>query len=159
MANNNFQSSCPNGSLKDKLTDTMHSEHIFAAYLEPFNELEPLRLSVLKVLRRLPEVILQDFLDDSQFRVSLDDFEPEKGRTVIMPELGPDGSSRCVVLKPKLAFSPEPFALYIIAHEFAHAYLRNGGWGSITDREEAADALAEAWGFARVDYPWRQLGF
>jgi hypothetical protein len=133
----------------------MQSEIIFSAYLEPFRELEPLRQSVLKVLMQLPELILQDFLADPQFRVSLDEFEPGKGRTVLMPELGPDGTSRCVVLKPKLAFSPEPFALYIIAHEFAHAYLRNGGWGTITDREEAADALAETWGFARVEYPWR----
>jgi hypothetical protein len=133
----------------------MHCEHLFATYLEPFKELEPLRQSVLKVLSRLPSAILQDFLEDSQFRVSLDEFEPGKGRTVLMPELGPNGTSRCVVLKPKLARSPEPFALYIIAHEFAHAYLHNGGWGSITDREEAADALAATWGFARVEYPWR----
>lgn len=136
----------------------MQYEHIFSAYLEPFKELEPLRKSVLKVLIQLPDTVLQDFLDDAQFRVSLDEFEPGKGRTVWMPDLGPDGTSRCVVLKPKLAHSPEPFALYIIAHEFAHAYLRNGGWGAITDREEAADALAEAWGFARVAYPW-PIGF
>ena len=38
-------------------------------------------------------------------------------------------------------------AKYIIAHEFAHAFLRNGGWGEITDAEEAADALAASWGF------------
>ena len=133
----------------------MKSELVFAAYLEPFREHEPLRRSVLKVLNQLPEVIIQDFLADPQFRVSLDEFEPGKGRTVWMPALGPNGTSRCVVLKPKLSISPEPFALYIIAHEFAHAYLRNGGWGPITDREEAADALAETWGFARVEYPWR----
>lgn len=130
-------------------------EQEFAAYLEPFKDLEPLRQAVLKVLQCLPDAILNDFLQDPQFRVSLDDFEPGKGRTVRMPELGVDGTSRCVVLKPKLARGPEPFALYIVAHEFAHAYLRNGGWGSITDREEAADALAATWGFARVEYPWQ----
>ena len=63
---------------------------------------------------------------------------------------GPVGSSsRCVVLRPRLADCPEAFAYYVIAHEFAHAYLRNGGWGEITDIEEAADALAESWGFRR----------
>ena len=50
-------------------------------------------------------------------------------------------ASRCVVLKPKLATCSEAFAWYVIAHEFAHAFLRNGGWGEIKDREEAADAV------------------
>ena len=67
-----------------------------------------------------------------------------------MPDLGPDGSSRCVVLKPRLETSSEKFALYIIAHEFAHAYLRNGGCSQFDDREDAADALAARWGFAPV---------
>jgi hypothetical protein len=52
-----------------------------------------------------------------------------------------------VVLRPKLERASESFAKYIIAHEFAHAFLRNGGWGKITDVEEAADALAASWGF------------
>ena len=43
---------------------------------------------------------------------------------------------------------------YVIAHEFAHAYLRNGGWGEILDREEAADALAAHWGFPRPAGPF-----
>ena len=55
--------------------------------------------------------------------------------------------SRCVVLRPKLEVASESFANYVIAHEFAHAFLRNGGWGEITDVEEAADALAASWGF------------
>ena len=39
---------------------------------------------------------------------------------------------------------------YVIAHELAHAVLRNGGrWGS-DDPEEAADALAAQWGFAKL---------
>ena len=67
-----------------------------------------------------------------------------------MPTPGPTGeSSRCVVLRPKLADCSEAFAYYVIAHEFAHAYLRNGGWGNISDVEEAADALAASWGFRR----------
>jgi signal-transduction protein with cAMP-binding, CBS, and nucleotidyltransferase domain len=39
--------------------------------------------------------------------------------------------------------------LYIIAHELAHAYLRNGGWGDLADPEASADALAASWGFIR----------
>ena len=61
--------------------------------------------------------------------------------------------SRCVVLRRKLEHASEDFALYVIAHEFAHAYLRNGGWGEITDIEEAADALAASWGFKRPLFP------
>jgi len=44
------------------------------------------------------------------------------------------------------------FVRYIVAHEFAHAWLRNGGWGEIADREEAADAVAASWGYAKVPY-------
>lgn len=92
----------------------------------------------------------QDFLGDHRFRVELDNYEPGKGWTLFMPTPGPDGGgSRCVVLKPKLDAASEAFAQYVIAHEFAHAFLRNGGWGEITDVEEAADALAATWGFCR----------
>ena len=63
---------------------------------------------------------------------------------------GPGGNgSRCVVLKRRLANCLEAFAYYVIAHELAHAYLRNGGWGEIEDAEAAADALAASWGFVR----------
>jgi len=54
-----------------------------------------------------------------------------------------------VVLKPRLSMCEEAFAHYVIAHEFAHAYLRNGPWGNIFDPEDAADALAASWGFPR----------
>ena len=56
-----------------------------------------------------------------------------------------------MVLKPGLNDCAEQFALYIIAHELAHAHLRNGGYGEITDAEAAADFLATHWGFARPD--------
>ena len=103
---------------------------------------------VLDVLCQLPREIQDDLLNDPHFRISVDDCEPGQGRVVRMPALNPNGSeSRCVVLKPRLAISRIEFAHYIIAHEFAHAFLRNGGWGEITDREQAADALAASWGF------------
>ncbi|MSR56278.1 MAG: hypothetical protein EXS05_01215 [Planctomycetaceae bacterium] len=123
---------------------------MFSTYLEAFVELEPLRCRVLSVLNELPEVVQRDFLDDPRFRVTLENFVPGQGWTLWMACPGPVGSSsRCVVLRPRLAHCSEAFALYVIAHEFAHAYLRNGGWGEITDVEEAADALAATWGFVR----------
>jgi len=70
----------------------------------------------------------------------------------MLAQPGTSGSSRCVVLKPRLEKCSEKFCCYIIAHELAHAYLNNGGWGEITDREEAADALAASWGFEKAPY-------
>lgn len=123
---------------------------MFSAYLEPFSQLEQLRVRVLTVLTRLPEDVQRDFLDDPRFRVTLENFVPGQGWSLWMATPGPVGAgSRCVVLRPRLAHSSEAFAHYVIAHEFAHAFLRNGGWGEITDVEEAADALAATWGFIR----------
>lgn len=96
----------------------------------------------------------QDFLADPFFRVAVDDCEPGQGRRVVMPLLSPVGTSRCVVLKPRLEKCSDKFACYIIAHEFAHAFLRNGGWGEIMDREDAADALAASWGYPKAAYEW-----
>jgi hypothetical protein len=123
---------------------------IFAAYLEAFNDCQPLRQRVLKVLTELPEPVQRDFLDDPRFRVTLCNFVPGKGWTLLMdaPDSS-DSTSRCVVLRPRLADASEAFACYVIAHEFAHAYLRNGPWGEILDVEQAADALAASWGFSR----------
>jgi hypothetical protein len=105
---------------------------------------------VLAVLTALPTEVQRDFLDDPRFRVALEDFVPGRGWSLWMESPGPIGSgSRCVVLRPRLAHCSEAFAHYVIAHEFAHAYLRNGGWGEITDVEEAADALAASWGYRR----------
>lgn len=104
------------------------------------------------MLQRLPIDVREDFLTDPTFRISLDDCEPGRGRTVMMAPLGPGGYSRCVVLKPRLEKCSAAFAQYIVAHEFAHAWLHNGGWGEITDREEAADAVAASWGFPKVAF-------
>lgn len=123
---------------------------IFACYLEPFADCEPLRERVQKVLTALPEVVQRDFLDDPRFQVTLCNFEPGKGWTLLLDSPG-ESMSRCVVLRPRLAHSSEAFACYVIAHEFAHAYLRNGGWGEISDVEQAADALAASWGFRRPE--------
>lgn len=124
---------------------------MFIEYLKPFIELEALRQRVLDVLIALPNEIQRDFLEDPLFQIALDDFIPGEGRTVRMasPVPGHNGS-RCVVLKPRLADCSKVFAHYIIAHELAHAYLRNGGWNDIHDPEDAADALAASWGFPKT---------
>jgi len=102
------------------------------------------------VLTALPTNVQKDFVDDPRFGVAIDNFEPGKGWSLWFPVPGPPGQgSRCVVLRPKLDSMSAPFANYVIAHEFAHAFLHNGGWGDITDPEDAADALAASWGFCR----------
>ena len=122
----------------------------FAAYLEPFSRHPELQRRVLHVLHSLPPEVQQDFLVDPRFRVEIDNYVPGVGWSFWMPPPGVDGQgSRCVILRSKLAEATESFAFYVIAHEFAHAFLRNGGWGEITDIEEAADALAASWGFVR----------
>ena len=123
---------------------------MFSAYLEPFADCEPLQHRLLNVLNALPDSVIRDFVDDHRFRVTMDQVVPGKGRTVLLASPGLVGKgSRCVVLKRRLADRSEAFACYVIAHEFAHAHLRNGGWGNITDVEDAADALAASWGFHR----------
>lgn len=123
---------------------------MFAAYLHAFTDHPPLAERVFHVLESLPNEVQRDFLDDPRFRMALETHIPGVGWSVMLPSLGPLGSdSRCVVLRAKLATCSLAFAHYVIAHELAHAYLRNGPWGTITDHEAAADALAAHWGFAR----------
>ena len=127
---------------------TAEFEKRFNELVKAFASDSPLRVRTLYVLGHLPADIQDDFLNDAYFQITLDNCEPGQGRIVMMPAMNPaGGESRCVVLKPRLATCNEAYAHYIIAHEFAHAVLRNGGWGQITDREEAADALAASWGF------------
>lgn len=126
---------------------TNSPESDFSVYLQPFADYPLLKARISRVLNTLPENVLKDFLGDSRFRVTLET-RTGKGWSLWMPVPGPVGSeSRCVVLRERLDDATEEFACYVIAHEFAHAYLRNGGWGEITDREEAADALAASWGY------------
>lgn len=125
-----------------------------AVLLQSFSEHPQLQARVSIVLFRLPELILSDFVDDPAFHITLEDYSLQQGWKLFMACPSTTNSvSRCVVLRRKLEDASEEFAHYIIAHEFAHAYLRNGGWGEITDIEEAADALAASWGFRRPAFP------
>lgn len=123
---------------------------MFRALLAPFEHHRQLRQRVANVLHALPPSVQEDFLSDATFRVTLEDYSPQTGWRIFMACPSPEQKmTRCVVLRGKLEQADESFATYVIAHEFAHAYLRNGGWGEITDIEMAADALAASWGFAR----------
>ena len=132
------------------------SQTKFDHYLVDFQELSRLRERLLHVLQAIPEDVQRDFLSDDRFSIAVDNYERGKGSTVFMAAPGGHGQqSRSVVLKPLLNDCSNEFAYYVIAHEFAHAFLRNGPWGEITDVEDAADGLAAHWGFRRPnDTPW-----
>ena len=134
----------------------MAGSAIFTTYLEAFSEYQALQQRVLHVLNALPPEVQHDFLSDDRFSVSLDNYSPGKGSTVFMAiPVAAGEPSRSVVLRRRLDDCAEEFAHYVIAHEFAHAYLRNGPWGRYTDVEDAADALADSWGFPRPSRtPW-----
>ncbi len=120
------------------------------ALLQAFAPEDPLRGRVATVLRSLPADVQADFGDDPRFQIIPMTIHRQGGSKFYLALPSPDGlGSRCVVLKPHLATCPEPFGLYVIAHELAHAFLRNGSWNGVIDREDAADALAAHWGFAR----------
>jgi hypothetical protein len=111
--------------------------------------LEPsLRTHVAAVCAALPPHVLSDFITDASF--TLYDYEPTLLPAHI-PLRSPSGKgpSRCVVLKRTLRRRPEDFIRWVIAHELAHAHLRNAGRHEGEDPEHAADSLAADWGFPR----------
>ncbi len=113
-------------------------------------EVPSLQSRVAAVLHSLPHFVQVDFSSDPTFQITLEEYSPSSGWTLFMAFPSTKTTiSRCVVLRRRLAQASADFAKYVIAHEFAHAFLRNGGWGEITDIEEAADALAASWGFVR----------
>ncbi len=114
--------------------------------LVSFDLTDPLRDRLYLVLAALPSEVQRDFIEDDRFCIR--PLSREKSCETLLALPAPDGSgSRCVVLKKRLASCSQAFGLYVIAHELAHAYLRNGSWQQFTDPEEAADALAASWGF------------
>ena len=104
---------------------------------------------VADVVATLPDSVRQDLLEDPSFRLS--DYEPGPGVVAHVPVGVPvrRRASRSVVLKRTLRHRPAAFVRYVIAHELAHAHLRNGGRWPGDDPEHAADALAAQWGFPR----------
>jgi len=108
-----------------------------------------LRGHVETVMVRLPDHVRDDFLGDPAF--VLCDYEPAAGAMTLVP-VGPprrNAAGRSVVLKRTLRRRPDAFVRYVIAHELAHAHLRNEGRYPGEDPERAADALAAEWGYPR----------
>jgi hypothetical protein len=118
------------------------------AFLGAFQLDELLRAHTAVVLTALPDHVLEDLTDDPRFMLA--DYDPTPGLMAHILVRAPGKSaSRSVVLKRTLRHRPREFALYVIAHELAHAHLRNSGRFPGEDPERAADALAAEWGFPR----------
>lgn len=108
-----------------------------------------LRGHVGDVLATMPGGVVAGLIGDPSF--TLCDYEPIPGAMLLVP-VGPPRPSaggRSVVLKRTLRRRPVPFIRYVIAHELAHAHLRNAGRWPGDDPERAADALAAKWGHPR----------
>jgi len=102
---------------------------------------------VRHVVDRLPTDVKVDLLDDPEFSICEVDWPSLNGMRIHvgMPAFG--RATRSVVLKRRLRQRSANFTRYIIAHELAHAFLRNEGRHADEDPEFAADALAAEWGF------------
>jgi hypothetical protein len=103
------------------------------------------------VLAALPRDVREDFIGDPGFVMC--DYEPGVGVVVCVPvKLGGGARrrpARSVVLKRTLRRRPANFIRWVIAHELAHAHLRNAGRYDGEDPEHAADSLAADWGFPK----------
>jgi len=120
------------------------------SWLRPFALDERLHVHTAEVVASLPPKVREDFMGDPAF--SMCDYEPGPGVVFHVPVRFPAaerGPGRAVVLKRTLRSRPETFVRWVIAHELAHAHLRNAGRWPGDDPEHAADALAEGWGFPR----------
>jgi len=118
-------------------------------WLDQFDLHPTLLPHVRAVVDALPEDVQRDLMHDPAFVIC--DYEPDPGKTFQVPvgSLGVNGSSRSVVLKRTLRGRPPEFIQWLIAHELAHAHLRNEGRAPEEDPEHAADGLAAEWGFPR----------
>jgi hypothetical protein len=129
------------------ITTTMRQR--INSWLDPFKLHEFLRAETAHVLNRLPADVLEDVMGEGG--IVLYDYEPGPGVVMEVPVRAPSrlGAARSVVLKRTLCRRPPTFVRWLIAHELAHAHLRNGGRWPGDDPEHAADALATNWGFPR----------
>jgi len=125
------------------VTDSIHD------WLDGFDLHPTLRPHVEAVILALPPAVRADLMADPAFVIC--DYEPDPGRSFQVPVGAPtrNGGSRSVVLKRTLRRRSSAFIRWLIAHELAHAHLRNEGRSPGEDPEHAADALAAEWGFPR----------
>jgi hypothetical protein len=121
-------------------------------WLGAFQLDEWLRAHVADVFIALPHHVREDLMTDPAF--VLHDYEPGIGVVTLvpmgMPARGRPG--RAVSLKRTLRQRPAAFVRWVIAHELAHAHLRNRGRFDDEDPEIAADSLAAGWGFPRPSW-------
>jgi hypothetical protein len=125
----------------------MHEQ--IQSWLLNFHLHELLHKEAAHVLNRLPVAVLEDVMGEGG--IVLYDYDPGPGVVMHVPVNAPTrlGGARSVVLKRTLCRRSPGFVRWLIAHELAHAHLRNGGRWPGDDPEQAADALAAAWGFSR----------
>jgi hypothetical protein len=128
-------------------------EHI-DTYLRGFALDEAIHDHAAHVLSCLPENVLVDLMCEPG--VVFYDYDPGPGVVMQVPVKSPgrSGASRSIVLKRTLRHRPVKFVHWLIAHELAHAHLRNGGRWPGDDPELAADSLAKSWGFPRPAMIW-----
>ena len=118
-------------------------------FLSPFGLHSALRDHAAHVLEMLPDEVRRDIMGEGG--VVFYDYDPGPGVVMQVPVKipGRSGASRSIVLKRTLLNRPSHFVHWLIAHELAHAHLRNGGRWPGDDPELAADSLANQWGFPR----------
>src|SRR5213593_407952 len=112
-------------------------------WLRPFALDERLHLHTAQVLASLPNHVREDLMGDPAFAMC--DYEPGPGVVFHVPMRFPaprGGPGRTVVLKRTLRSRGDSYVRWVIAHELAHAHLRNAGRRPGDDPEYAADALA-----------------
>lgn len=126
---------------------------VIHAWLEPFRLDDALRSHAADVLVALPTEVRSDLMGPG---VRFYDYDPGPGVVLQVPvamprrtAAGVANPSRSIVLKRTLRHRSPEFVRWLIAHELAHAHLRNGGRWPGDDPEVAADALAFQWGFPR----------
>jgi len=119
------------------------------SWLTAFGLDETLASHAAVVISQLPEEVRADLVFDPGFQMS--DYDPTPGKMTWVRVAAPGAKSagRSVLLKRTLSHRPAPFVRWVIAHELAHAHLRNAGRWPGDDPEHAADALAAQWGFPR----------
>ena len=117
------------------------------SWLDQFEIDHPLRGHVVEVIFSLPGPVRDDLMGDESFVLCAFDARADGQAIRVRLQAGRPG--RCVALKTALGARSDGFARYVIAHELAHAHLRNRGRWPDDDPEQAADALAADWGFPR----------
>ena len=99
---------------------------------------------VLKALSRLPKKV-QFYLYNKRALIVCMGEEYGVTQFIDIPKIN---KLPIIVLSQKLATMPEDVAIGIVAHEIAHAYIRD--YGGYSDANEiSADLLANEWGFGK----------